>query len=97
MSIDNLVDKILAKHKTEENEEKQEKIDIEKPFRYITDKEEIKQELKTDKPEPVSVMTFSTGLKQIDIDQGLFTMALGDLDKIENILKKHELIRKNKQ
>jgi len=93
MSIDDLVDKILAKHKTEETEEK---IDFEKPFRYITDKEEIKQELKTDKSEPVSVMTFSTGLKKIEIDQGLFTMALGDLDKIENIIKKHEHIRKNK-
>jgi len=94
MSIDDLVDKILAKHKTEETGE--EKIDIEKPFRYITDEDEIKQELKTDKPEPVSVMTFNTGLKQLDIDQGLFTMALGDLDKIENILKKHEHIRKSR-
>ena len=92
MSIDELVDKVLAKHKNEDDDGK---TDIPKPFRYITD-EEIQQELKTEKLVPVSVMTFSEKIRTPDIDQDLFTIALGDLDTIESVLKKHEIIRKNK-
>lgn len=99
MPIDELVDKVLAKHKSIEDEVKKDtnesKKDASGPFRYITD-EEMQQESEIEKPAPVSVMTFSDETRTLDVDQDIFTLAIGDLDKIESVLKKHENIKKNR-
>jgi len=107
MSIDDLVDKVLAKHINEDDEVKKDttepkkdiaesKKDINKPFRYITTEEEIQQELGMEESAPVSVMDLSEKKAMFDIDQGIFTLALGDTDRIESVLKKHKDIRKNR-
>ena len=93
MTIDDLVDKVLARHKNEDNAVKD---DIQEPFRYLTTEEEIQQELQSQKPAPVSVMNLSEEKNILDMDQGLFTLAVGDINTIESVLKKHRNIRKNR-
>jgi len=100
MSIDDLVDNVLAKHINEDDEVKKDatepKKDTNEPFRYITNGEEIQQELETEKPAPVSIMSLSDEKSIFELEQDIFILALGDLDTIESILEKHENIQKNR-
>jgi len=41
-------------------------------------------------------MSLSDEKSIYELEQDIFLLALGDLDKIENVIKKHESIRKNK-
>ena len=93
MTIDDLVDKVLARHKNEDNTLKD---TAQKPFRYLITEEEIRQELQSQKPSQVSVMSLSKDKNLFDFNQGLFKLALGDTNTIESVLKKHRDIRKNR-
>lgn len=94
MTIDELVDKLLAKHKNPDVEIKQD--NTQQPFRYLTNSEEIQQELQSDKPNQVSIMDLSEKKSILELEQEIFTLALGDTNTIENIIKKHQDIRKNR-
>ena len=93
MTIDELVDKVLSKHSNEDEEEIKTTFE---PFRYITNEEEIQQELEDSKQVPFSVLDVSEKKSIYELEPEIFTMALGDLQVIENVLKKHESIRRNK-
>jgi len=93
MTIDDLVDKVLARHKNEDNNLRD---TAQKPFRYLITEEEIKKELQSQKPSQVSVMSLSKDKNLFEFNQGLFKLALGDTNTIESVLKKHRDIRKNR-
>jgi hypothetical protein len=93
MTIDDLVDKVLARHKNEDNTLKD---TTQEPFRYLITEEEIRQELQSQKPSQVSVMSLAKDKNLFDFNQGLFKLALGDTNTIESVLKKHRDIRKNR-
>ena len=92
-TIDELVDKVinevLSKSEKESDDLKERKT---KPFRYLTDKEEIKAELTTEEKTPFSLMKETTETNVFE-DQ-LAILGLGDVDTIEDVIKKHEASRK---
>lgn len=94
VTIEDLVDEAIneanLKHDIEDDEVKKRKP---KPFRYLTDKEEIKAEL--EKIATVSVMKASNAPKVFD-NSRITILGLGDIQTIENVLKKHEISRKFK-
>jgi len=85
-SMDELVDKAIdeALEKTDSEEELKKRRP--KPFRYLN-KEEIQAELSPQKPESVSVMKDPV-LPQIADDEDAI-LGLGDIETIENVLKRH--------
>jgi hypothetical protein len=92
-SIDELVDKAIneAQNRT--------KLDIEdikkrkpKPFRYLT-KEEMEVELK----EQSNIFTMMKEPKTQIFDDKIAILGLGDVDKIENILRRHQVSKKFKE
>jgi len=94
-TIEDLVDRVIneavsLKQDIEDDEVKKRKP---KPFRYLTDKEEIKAEL--EKIASVSVMKKSDAPKVFD-DSRITILGLGDIQTIENVIKKHEVSRKFK-
>jgi len=93
MTIDDLVDKVLARHKNEDNTLKD---TTQEPFRYLVTEDEIRRELQSQKPAQVSVMSLSKDKALFDLNHGLFKLAMGDTNTIENVLKKHRDIRKNR-
>ena len=93
MTIDELVDKVLSKQKNEDEEEIKTTFES---FRYITSKEEIQLELEDPKPAPVSVLDVSEKKSIYELEPESFTVALGDLQVIESVLKKHESIRRDR-
>jgi len=93
MTIDELVDKVLSKHKNEDEEERKTNFG---PFRYLTNQDEIQQELEDQKSAPFTVLDVSEQKSLYEMEPEIFTIALGDLQVIESVLKKHESIRRNK-
>ncbi len=93
MSVDELVEKLIAKHTKEDDTKKTKEIDQE-PFRYLTSEEDIKQELSKGKTTTFSVMKLSQEMPSLDIASTI--VSLGSSDKIENVIKRHEEIRKLK-
>jgi len=91
MSVDEIVDKLIAKHTKEEEKPKETE---QEPFRYLTSEEDIKQELSKGRPTPFSVMKLSQ--KMPSPDNFLTVVSLGSSDEIENIIRRHEEIRKLK-
>jgi len=89
--VDRTINEALVKHDIEDDEVKRRKP---KPFRYITDKDEMKAEL--EKVATFSVMKAPDAPKVID-DSRLAILGLGDIQKIENIIRKHEISRKFKE
>ena len=90
-TVDELVDKVIDEALTKAGKDIEDiKKKKPKPFRYITDREEIKAELA--KETPISVMKKSTTAKIVK-DQ-LAIIGLGDVDTIENELRKHEASRR---
>lgn len=87
-SIDDLVDEILKKSDTERDIKKRKP----KPsFRYLKDEEEIKSALMDDK-EQISFMKNPT--KKELFNEEIFKVGMGDVETIENIIKRHEVSRK---
>ena len=90
-TIDNLVDKVIddALKKSADEDIKKRKP---KPFRYITDEKEIQTELEEEKATPVTVMEETPATKIVD--DKLAILGLGDIETIENVIKRHEGSRK---
>jgi hypothetical protein len=84
--VDRTINEAMQKHDIEVDEVKKRRP---KPFRYLTDKEEIKAEL--EKISTVSVMK-ATGAPRV-VDDKFAILGLGDLQAIENVIKKHEISR----
>lgn len=89
--VDKAIDEALSRAGKDSEEIKKRKP---RPFRYITDKEEMKAELNSEDT-PVSIMKESPRAKIVD--EQLAVLGLGDLDTIENLLKRHEASRKFKE
>lgn len=87
--VDKAIDEALAKFDKDSEEIKKRKP---KPFRYITGQEEIKAELTTEEETPVSVMKEPTTAEIVE--DKLAILGLGDVQAIENVIRKHEASRK---
>jgi len=88
-SIDEIVDRII--NETLKEEDKKNKI---KPFRYLTNEEEIQAEINDLKITRISVMKVPEAAKFVDGETCL--AGLGDIQTIENVIRKHEVSRKFK-
>jgi hypothetical protein len=87
--VDKAIDEALVKSGKDVEEIKKRKP---KPFRYITDKEEIQAELTSEEVTPVTVMKEHTTAEIIE--DKLAILGLGDVEAIENVIRKHEASRK---
>jgi hypothetical protein len=87
--VDKVIDEVLNKSDSDLEEIKKRRP---KPFRYLTDEKEIEAELTSEEPTPVSVMKEPTAAKIVD--EKLAVIGLGDVDAIENVLRRHEASRK---
>lgn len=95
-NIDELIDKAIdeALGTPKEMDEELKKRKPKPSFRYITDKQEIKEELSQIKT-PITVMKEISSVKIVDDKFAI--LGLGDLTTIENVLKKHEASKKFKE
>ena len=89
--VDKAIDEALAKAGRDIEEIKKKRP---QPFRYLTNEEEIQAEL-SQQETPASVMNESPTAKIVQ-DQ-LAILGLGDVDTIENVIKRHEATRKFKE
>jgi len=89
--VDRTINKAMLRHEIEDDDVKKRKP---KPFRYITDKEEMKAEL--EKIATVSVMKSPNAPRVFD-ESRLTILGLGDIQAIENVIKKHEVSSKLKE
>ena len=85
------IDEALAKVDSRDEDLKKRKP---KPFRYLTDKEDIQAELSRQETTPVSVMQDTPAAKIVE--DKLAILGLGDVETIENVIKKHQASRKFK-
>ena len=86
--VDRTINEAMVKHVIEDDETKKRKP---MPFRYLTDKEEMKAEL--EKVATFSVMKSPNAPKVID-ESKLAILGLGDTQTIENVIRRHEISRK---
>jgi len=86
--VDKAIEEFLNKSDSDNEEIKKRKP---KPFRYLTDEKEIKEELRNEET-PVSIMSESQTIKIAN--EKLAILGLGDIDKIENVIRRHEASRK---
>ena len=89
--IDRAIDEILAKAESRDDEIKKRRP---KPFRYLTDKEDIQAELKSEENSPFTVMEESSATKIVE--DKLAILGLGDVETIENVIRKHQASKKFK-
>jgi len=90
--VDKAIDEVLARSEKDSEDIKKKKP---KPFRYLTDEEEIQAELTPEEITPVSVMQESPAAKIVE--EKLAVLGLGDVETIENVIKRHEASRKFKE
>jgi len=91
-SVDEKVDRAIEEaliRSDKENEDIRRKRP--KPFRYLTDPKEIKAELSSGEIS-ISMMEKSPAVKIYD--EKVAILGLGDIDSIENVLRKHEASRR---
>jgi hypothetical protein len=90
-SIDNLVDKAIneALEKNDEDIKKRKP----KPFRFLTE-DEVRDELKQDNQTSISIMKEDISPKIVD--DPFCLVGLGNIEAIENVIKKHQVSRKFK-
>ena len=90
-TIEDLVDRTLneamLRHDLEDEDVKKRRP---KPFRYLTNKEEMKAEL--EKITTVSIMRATSAPKVVD--DRLAILGLGDIQTIESVIRKHEISKK---
>ena len=91
--IDELVDKAIDETLVKSDSEEELKKRKPKPFRYLN-KKEIKAEISHEELVPVSVMKETTS-PQI-VEDKYAVLGLGDIETIENVLKKFKASRKIK-
>jgi hypothetical protein len=89
--INRAIDEVIAQSESRDEEIKKRKP---KPFRYLTDKEDIQAELSREEFTPISVMEEPSAAKIVD--DKLAVLGLGDVETIENVIRKHQASRKLK-
>ena len=90
-TVDELVDKAIEDALNRANKENEEIFKRKpKPFRYLKDPKEIKEELATDEPS-FTVMEESPATKIYN--ENVAILGLGDIDTIENVIKRHQASR----
>lgn len=87
--INKAIDEIIAKTEERDDNVKKRKP---KPFRYLTDEGEIEAILSVEEKPHISVMK-PPGAPKI-VEDSLAIMGLGDIQAIENVIKRHEATRK---
>jgi hypothetical protein len=91
-SIDQMVDKAIEEALIRSNKENDDiKKRRPKPFRYLRNPKEIQAELSSEEPS-VSIMEKSPAAKIYD--KKVAILGLGDVDTIENVIKRHQASRK---
>lgn len=94
-TVDELVDKVIEEALGKSDKDNEEiKKRKPKPFRYITNEEEIQAELTTEETSPISVMKETPTAKISEENWAI--LGLGDIETIENVIKRHEASRKFK-
>jgi hypothetical protein len=89
--VDKAIDEVIARAESRDDEIKKRKP---KPFRYITDKDDIQAELTKDENSNVTVMADASAARIVE--DKLAVLGLGDVETIENVIKKHQASRKFK-
>jgi len=89
--INRAIDEVIAKSESRDEQIKKRKP---KPFRYLTDKEDIQAELSRDEFTTISTMEEPSAAKIVD--DKLAVLGLGDVETIENVIRKHQASRKFK-
>jgi len=89
--VNKAIDEVIARAESRDEEIKKRKP---KPFRYLTDKEDIQAELTRVETTPATVMEESPSTKIVE--DKLAILGLGDVVTIENVIKKHQASRKFK-
>jgi hypothetical protein len=89
--VDKAIDEVIARAESRDDEIKKRKP---KPFRYLTDKEDIQAELAKDETSNMTVMKESPAAGIVDDE--LAVLGLGDVETIENVIKKHQASKKFK-
>jgi hypothetical protein len=87
--VDKAIDEALVKSGIDSEEIKKRKP---KPFRYITNQEEVQTELTSEEETLISVMKEPTTAEIVE--DKLAILGVGDVQAIENVIKKHEASRK---
>lgn len=90
--VDKVIEEALVKSEKDDEEIKKRRP---KPFRYLTSQEEIQAELTPKQPSPVTVMKDTLSAKIAD--EHLAVLGLGDVETIENVIKRYEISRKFKE
>ena len=91
--IDKLVDRAIDEAIDKSDSEEEIKKRRPKPFRYLN-KEETQDELSQTEPVSVSVMKESTPTQIVEDNYAI--LGLGDLETIENVLKRHKASKKTR-
>jgi hypothetical protein len=87
--VDRAIDEALAKSGKDSEEIKKRKP---KPFRYLTNQEEVQIELTSEEKTLISVMKEPTTAKIVE--DKLAILGIGDVQAVESVIKKHEASRK---
>ena len=90
--IDELVEKVIDEALENSDNDEELKKRRPKPFRYLN-KKEIQDELKPEEQSSVSVMK-EPATPQI-VEDNYAILGLGDIETIENVLKKHNASKKS--
>lgn len=89
--VDKAIDEVISRAEARDEDIKKRKP---KPFRYLTDNEDIKAELTKEEIVPVTIMEDTPAAKIVQ--DKLAILGLGDVETIENVIKKHQASRKFK-
>ena len=87
--VDKIVDEALARAESQDDAVKKRRP---KPFRYITDQEEIKAELAKEEITQFTVMRDKHTPKILD--DKFAVVGLGNVEAIENVIRRHEASRR---
>ena len=89
--VNKAIDEVIARVESRDEDIKKRKP---KPFRYLTEKEDIQAELMKDETTSVNVMGEPPAAKIVE--DKLAILGLGDVETIENVIRKHQASRKFK-
>ena len=89
--VERAIDEVISRAESRDEEIKKRRP---KPFRYLTDKEDIEAELSEQERNHVTVMGDSPAANIVE--NKLAILGLGDVETIENVIRKHQASRKFK-
>ena len=89
--VNKAIDEVISRAESRDEDIKKRKP---KPFRYLTEKEDIQAELMKDETTSVTVMGEPPAAKIVE--DKLAILGLGDVETIENVIRKHQASRKFK-